>query len=282
MSQPQELDQQSLEVEIRRLKENLEPFLIRSHYKEAFEEIVRQHGEIPYSSYKIPRDIFLKEAIGYTNSQIIVDRFVKKSHFRYDYYRDELKQALKQLDFRPEKKIVHLDLGCGPGLFSWVMQDYFMRDYIEEYGMIDSGLKLIGYDHAPNMIKLAHLFRDHLPMEFNLKGYSDVADIISSENFSNCDVIVTLGYVLIQTKGNLNAMNNFSEIVQSLLKPSNSCILIAVDAYRKKEYRESFLKACDQLRKALNKRGVNLVGKPITRSTGEDKGSRMYARLTPK
>ena len=226
--------------------------LIRNHYEEVFEEIVRQHGEgEDPPSFEIDADCTLHRAIGYTKQFVFEYR-------RYGHYTSVLYQALPQLDFRPaDKPIVHLDLGCGPGVFSWAVRDHM----IEKYGMKDSDLIMIGYDHAPNMIKLAHLFRDHLPIEFNLKGYSDVADIISSENFSDCDVIVTLGYVLIQTEGDPDARKDFAEIVQSLLKSSNSCILIASDSHSPNypENRQIFGEACNQLETALRERRMNLT-----------------------
>ena len=278
--------------------------LIREHCREAFNKIEVQHGIEHRKDPIIPPDISLKQVIGYTRSHIIEN---ETEHFRYDRYWKALEVALKQSNFRSGRKNVHLDLGCGPGLFSWVMRDYILfrqaplLKLLLKYNTKDrSGTAIdkvmnatdtvmIGYDYAEKMIELAGLFQSRLRKQllvedYNLEGYSKVGDIkerLNSEDFSNCDVIVTFGYVLVQTKDNLEAMNNFADIIACLF-PFNSCILIAVDAYRRQRDRKSFLNACVRLREVLNKRGVNLDGKPITHFRGEDRGSRMYARLTPE
>ncbi len=257
--------------------------LIKDHYIDAFEEIRDLRGE-KYSDHIIGPHITLEEAIGYTKLYVIKDKYGKENDYRYCRYQDGLDEVLEQPDFSPtNKKIVNLDLGCGPGVFSWAVRDHM----IEKYGMIDSGLKLIGYDHAPSMIELAGLFRDHLPMGFNLEGYSEVDDIkeaLRSKDFSNCDVIVTFGYVLVQTGGDPKArdapktMKNFAKIIESLLSRSGSCILIAVDSHSKNRWKH-FRKACGLLKVALE--GLNVKYDKYNLFADKSR-SNMYARLTPK
>ena len=69
-------------------------------------------------------DVSLQGAIGYTSKYIVESG---EEHYRYDYYRYILNTALNFFGIHRSKyKIFHLDLGCGPGLFSWVVQDYLL------------------------------------------------------------------------------------------------------------------------------------------------------------
>ena len=253
--------------------------LIRNHYREAFKEIVRQHGEGEEDApYKINADCYLPRAIGYTQKYVIGDKYR-----RYERCARVLVQALAQLDFRSaDKPIVHLDLGCGPGVFSWVVRDYLVEQCDKE----DNEIMLLGYDHAPNMIKLAGLFCEHLPKEldYNLVGFSGDSDIDIDklqkvlrpiDFISNRDVIVTFGYVLVQTEGNDKAMKNFAKIIESLLSPSGSCILLAVDAHKTRWVDSPWIfhEACNQLKAALDKCGLHLTEQQFGTSL-------MYARLS--
>jgi len=155
------------------------------------------------------------------------------------------------------RQIVNLDLGCGPGLFSWVVWDYFQKSEKN-----DSCIRLVGYDYAKNMIRLANLFKEYLPMEFNLDGYSEVNEIksvLKSADFSGCDVIVTFGHVLVQTKGKHDAVSDFCNIICSLF-PANCCVLVAVDAISRPL---AFRDAWKNLRTALQENGVNMESEKL-------------------
>ena len=242
---------------------------IRKHYINSFNQISNKFGELP-CSHIIPENVSLREAIGYTR-EFIVESDVK--HFRYDYYRKKIDNALSRFGIDQAKKTIHLDLGCGPGLFSWVVQDFMLKNY----GKIPGDLEFIGYDHAQNMIRLAKLFQEYLPVEYKFDGYYEIDDIrnmLKSRNLSDCDCIVTFGHVLIQIKDNLAALQDFVEIIQSLF-PVNSCILVAVDAYAFEDRRQNFRDVCKALLAALTGTGINVNSKPIG-----NRGSTMYARLS--
>lgn len=232
--------------------------LIRNYYEEAFNSIKSKYGEQP-SSHVIPANISLEEAIGYTRRYVIESLF-KTRHYRYGRYRNALDKVLKErLHFSPtNRRVVNLDLGCGPGLFSWVVRDYML----EKYGRSDDDIRLIGYDYAKNMIRLANLFKEYLPMEFNLDGYSEVNEIksvLKSADFSGCDVIVTFGHVLVQTKGKHDAVSDFCNIICSLF-PANCCVLVAVDAISRPL---AFRDAWKNLRTALQENGVNMESEKL-------------------
>ena len=243
---------------------------IREHYIESFNRISSEFGGEP-CSHIIPRTVSLKQAIGYTSEFIVKPG---EEYFRYDYYKKKFRDAITRLGFIPaENKINHLDLGCGPGLFSWVVQDFMLKNYGKKSG----DLEFIGYDHAQNMIRLAKLFQEYLPVEYKFDGYYEIDDIrnmLKSRNLSDCDCIVTFGHVLIQIKDNLAALQDFVEIIQSLF-PVNSCILVAVDAYAFKDRRQNFRDVCKALLAALTGTGINVNSKPIG-----NRGSTMYARLS--
>lgn len=248
---------------------------IKNHYIEGFNKISDKYGEV-FCGYEIPEDISLEQAIGYTNEYIIKSK--PNKHFRYDYYRKILAKAVSELDFNPaNNRIIHLDLGCGPGLFSWVVQDYMLLGLEKNH----SDLDLIGYDHAKNMIRLASLFqghlRKHLPVEYNLGGYFKIVKIqnmLKSRDFSDCDILITFGHVLIQVKDDPEALQNFVGIIKNLF-PSRSCILVAVDAYKHENRRRDFYTACTELQSAIVGVGVNVKDKRRGRAY-----SWMYARLS--
>lgn len=249
--------------------------LIRDCYIKSFNEIEGKiegrYGTSISRNHIIPKNASIEEVIGYTR------RFIVESgeeHFRYDYYRDILAKALTRFRFNATKnKIAHLDLGCGPGLFSWVVQDYLLSKYKMKPGNID----LIGYDHAKKMIRLAKLFKEYLPVEYNFEGYFEldkILNLLESRDFSDYDCIITFGHVLIQVGDNTEALQDFVELVQNLF-PSNSCILLAVDAYANETKRQDFRSACKKLMVALSNAGVAVNNK----RTGPER-SYMCARLS--
>ena len=242
---------------------------IREYYIQSFRQIKRKFGELPCSHF-IPENISLQQAIGYTR-EFIVESDVE--HFRYDYYRKKIGNALTMFGIEQAKKTIHLDLGCGPGLFSWVIQDYMHKHYRKNPG----DLEFIGYDHAQEMIHLANLFQEYLPVNFKFDGYfkvDEIRNMLNSRNFSDCSCIVTLGYVLIQVKYNREALQDFVQIIQDLF-PAKSCILVAVDAYSSESRRQDFRDTCKELLAAVTDAGINAKPKPIGNF-----GSTMYARLS--
>ena len=243
---------------------------IREHYINSFNQIRNKFGELP-CNHLISENVSLKKAIGYTR-QFIVES--DQEHFRYDYYKRKIGEAITRLGLNPvENKITHLDLGCGPGLFSWVVRDCLRSRYKKN----PDDIELIGYDYAENMIHLANLFHEYLPVEYNFDGYFEferIRNMLKSRDFSDCDNIITFGHVLIQIKDNLEAQREFVEIIQNLF-PVNSCILVAVDAYAYEDRRQDFRHACKTLLDALTGAGIDVKSKPIG-----SRGSTMYASLS--
>ena len=83
------------------------------------------------------------------------------------------------------------------------------------------------------MIQLAHLFLGRLSVPYEFHGYSDLTEIskaLADEDFSNCDVVVTFGYALVQVRGNPTALGDFATLIACVF-PSHSCIMAAADAH---------------------------------------------------
>ena len=244
--------------------------LIEHHINNVFSELAKKH----FGRYvdiniteEIPTDISFEDAMRYTFRFIAPDTSSKKPNYRYDRYTKYLTSTLHRFHHhfnRENKRIMHLDLGCGPGLFSWVVWDYA----IKKYGKKPGDIELIGYDHAENMIRLAHLFRDRFRgrlLEYNFEGYYEldkIQNILESKDLSGYVCIITFGYVLVQTEGDREAMQNFVDIIR-LLFPVNSCILMAVDAFKGlfkgEDPRQKFGNACEELWDSLSKTGINVI-----------------------
>ena len=160
---------------------------IRDNYESAFDAIAQHCGQEPSPAQIGPHDS-LQKMIGYTR-QFVVEQTTP--HFRYQYYHDALSLAITRLRFGPaNRRVVHLDIGCGPGVFSWVIYDHMASQVTRDPSQVD----YYGYDHSAAMIQLAHLFLERFPVQYEFHGFSDLVEIsraLADEDFSNCDVVVT-------------------------------------------------------------------------------------------
>ena len=226
---------------------------IRDNYKSAFNTIRQHYGEEPSTAQIGPADS-LRKTIGYTR-QFVVEH--TQRHFRYRYYEDALCYACKELRFDPaDRRVVHLDIGCGPGVFSWVMYDHQASRAARDPGQVD----YYGYDHSAAMIMLAHLFLERFPDQYEFHGFSDlgkIATALARQDFSRCDVVVTFGYALVQVRDNPAALDDFATLI-AFLFPSHSCIMVAADAHNNLAMRTAFDGQCDALKTALGTAGVAL------------------------
>ena len=169
-------------------------------------------------------------------------------------------------------QVVHLDIGCGPGVFCWVMHDHMASRKPHR----PDSVVYYGYDHCANMIGLAHLFLDGLHAQYDFHDYSDLAQIwtaLVEQDVSNRDVVVTFGYALVQVQEDPAALEEFSDLIHCLF-PSRSCIVVAADAHYNGKVRNAFDRQCRELETALNEFGIGLEDRvsPV-------KGSIMFARL---
>ena len=242
---------------------------IKDHYVPTFNAIALRYCEEPSTAQIGPGDS-LRKTIGYTRQYVVEHT---QPHFRYKYYHDALSCAFTRLGFDlADRRVVHLDVGCGPGVFSWVMYDHVASQETQGPGQVD----YYGYDHSPAMIRLADLFAGAFPVQYEFHGFSDLADIsmaLADRDFSDCDVVVTFGYALVQVRDNPTALGDFATLIACVF-PSHSCILVAADAHNDRATRDAFDDQCDALRTALNEVGVALEDRESTAQ-----GSGMFARL---
>ena len=227
-----------------------------------------KYGEKSSTAQIGPNDS-LKKAIGYTRAFVVEQ---STPHFRYDYYRDTLSRALRPPRFDPGgSPVVHLDIGCGPGVFSWVMRDHM----VSNGNLRRSPVVYYGYDHCAAMIRLAQLFQKGFRPRHDFRGYSEFDEMVSAlrqQDFSDCDVVVTFGYALVQVRGDPSALKTFAALIRRMF-PSRSCIVVAADAYSG-SMRQTFDLQCTELEAALDRSGVGLEDRVSTHMR-----SIMYARL---
>ena len=245
---------------------------IRDQYRQAFAAIRDSYGE-EGSGWEIDSNVSLKQAIGYTGQYVVGH---ERQHFRYDYYHDVMCRVMRDLRYDPvNRKILCMDLGCGPGLFSWVVQDYMVSRSVRK-----GDIEIIGYDHAENMVRLSKKFHDCFrrgrAARYDWHGSFKIGRlkrVLGSRDFSGHDIIVTLGHVLIQVKDNAHALRDFSGIIRSL-SPFGSCIVVAADAYFSHDRRRAFRDSCAILWYALREAGMNVKPRQLS-----DARSCMCARL---
>ena len=243
---------------------------IKDNYIPALKSIAQTNGERPATAQIGPQDS-LQETIWYTREYVVENT---TEHFRYDYYQNALSIALTQLHFDPGgRRVVHLDIACGAGVFSWVVHDHMAAADTLDPDQVD----YYGYDHCPAMIDLADLFLERFPDRYEFHGFSNRAELsrtLAEEDFSNCDVVVTFGYALLQVRDNPNALVDFATVIGCVF-PSRSCIVVAADAHNDIATRAAFRKQCGALETALNEAGVVLENRQFA-----GRGSVMFAHLT--
>ena len=226
---------------------------IRDKYREVIVALARKHGAVA-SGFEIPRDASLAQCIGYAR-RFVVGGAHDEPHYRYDRYMRVLQSTYRQHPIHADK-VVHIDIGSGPGLFTWVVKDYLRNN-------LDVRSDLCGYDHAIHMVGLANTIWNLLEEDAIYSCHDDICELISNVEAvadDRCHMLVTLGHVLVQTVDDDSAVGNFARIVATCARIAN-CLLVAVDA-QTGDRPEGFRRACDQLSAALDRRGLTF-GIPV-------------------
>ena len=145
---------------------------IREKYRKVIRDLLEEYRSrvVENPGYKIDSRSSFGTCLGYTKKYIYTGR----AHYRYDAYHKSVAQLTSC--FRPrgsDKRIIHLDIGSGPGLFSWVVYDYFTHDQQYKTNFID----LYCYDAAPSMKRLAkkiwEKFRAPKSLDYRLNDRED-------------------------------------------------------------------------------------------------------------
>ena len=116
------------EVPKRMVGENEQTALVKDYYREAIRQVMKAKGDSPLKDrpdYELPPDAGITEVLQYTDS------FVAGTHDTVDHYR--YNRYVETLNLLTPSKVrqVHVDIGCGVGLFSWAFLDWATANGIE-------------------------------------------------------------------------------------------------------------------------------------------------------
>lgn len=223
--------------------------LIRDHYISAIDRMASRFGR-ESGDHVIPRDATLPRCIDY--AACYLDEIDDDEHYRYNRYMLALTELLTHYgDHRRTPRIVHVDVGCGPGVFSWVVHDYFS---VKERG---TEIELRAYDSSSEMVRLAGLIWREFDTSVYLDATSDVGELTSRimQGGPPADVIVSFGHVLAQTSDQKDAIDSFADILSTVRLNSN--LVVAVGAQRDPAI-QRFHRSIDRLTNALVRDGIKV------------------------
>ena len=227
---------------------------IRDKYREIIQVLAKEHKATD-SSHIISQNATRIQCIGYADHHIVAAQY-ERPHYRYDRYRRAL---ASELHLHPVRggTVIHVDVGCGPGLFTWVVRDFFRK-------IPNIYIKFYGYDHAPNMARFAIYLWKRFEEDTDYLCYHNLPELLNSleeECATNSHVIITFGHVLVQTVDNARALAEFARIIAKCARLAN-CLVIAVDAQtgdRPKDFRRSL----GSLKTFLENRGLTIEVPPV-------------------
>ena len=223
---------------------------IQDQYIGAIRRMESRFGRDPGGPV-IPKEATLKRCIDYAARYLYEGD--TEPDYRYKRYMQALESLIGIYDvYRKTTTIVHMDIGCGPGLFSWVVHDYFKH---REPKM---AIKLHAYDHSPEMVRLAGLLWGKFETGIGLDTTSDLDALISRVLISRitqggppADMIVSFGHVLAQASSQKNAIAVFADTLSRIRL--NSSLVVAVDA---KSADQNFRLSIGRLVKVLADHGL--------------------------
>ena len=198
----------------------------------------------------IPRNATLPRCIDYA-ARYLYEQDTQK-HYRYRRYMRALRDLLRRYrDHRKTSRIVHVDVGCGPGVFSWVVHDYFRLQELA------TDIELYAYDSSPEMVRLAGLIWSEFETNVCLSATSDLCELISqiTQSGSPADVIVSFGHVLVQASDQEDAIDGFADILSVIRLNSN--LIVAIDAQLDPEA-QTFHRSVESLSRRLTARGLEV------------------------
>ena len=146
------------------------------------------------------------------------------SQYRYDKYEQSLENLLELYGAcRKISKIVHVYVGCGPGLFSWVVHDYF------KHWKSEMKIKWHAYDHCRAMFRLAKWLWCEFETSIHLGLTSDQDELIFQVMRSgpSADAILIFRHTLVRTSDQEDPVNSFAKILRYIWLASN--LVVAID-----------------------------------------------------
>ena len=185
--------------------------------------------------YEVQPDATMAEVARYTD-WYIAGRGDTQPHYRFNRYYYVIKYTASSVNYRVNysSRVVHIDIGCGPGLFAWALLDWARENHIE-YSRID----LYGYDQSKQMVELARQMRDRLRVEVGdypmLYYHYDLDSLLENLEVRydrGADCIVTLGHVLAgnQESSDLDEYTRIVDQIVKLQNPSKQTTVLVSDA----------------------------------------------------
>ena len=235
------------------------------------EESVRQ------PEYEIPDKATFETVVQYTEWFIAGGESRgnthNRRHYRYDRYLTAL-NASGLSSRMTHRRMVHVDIGCGPGLFSWAFLDWAREQQISY-----SNIALYGYDHSEQMVALAHQICGKLRVAVG--GYPRFSYSHDRDDFlaklgvphdGREDYVITLGHVLAGNQEYRDILE-FVFIIEHVmrLQPSSKPLTVIVCDAVSERYRRYFEQGWDKLLQALRERGLMCNEVPTGTYTSSDR-----------
>ena len=186
--------------------------------------------------HRLPSDAGLEMVLQYTD-WFVAGTGDTEEHFRYSRYSQTLRHLAPST-----RRQVHVDIGCGAGLFSWVFLDGAVAQNVSL-----ERVRLFGLDRNRASLALAKRIREKLLAKvpsYPKLNYYRKPEILSRElrkrQIKGSDYVITFGHVLVQSHSP-KEIQQFSEIIETvveILERGCSCTLVAVDARREEERRQ--------------------------------------------
>ena len=133
--------------------------LVRDCYERAIHDVMTDcEVKLSERDHNIPADATFEHVLQYTEWHIGYlnrkQRYPNNAvqHYRYNRYRSLLERLAIC-----EGQQVHIDIGCGAGVFSWAFLDWLTGHFIPH-----SSVTLYGYDHSQEMIRLSYMLKGRI------------------------------------------------------------------------------------------------------------------------
>lgn len=221
---------------------------IRKRYVQVVEAIAKREGvRNAHANFRLSAKATRQQCIRYALKYVVRHT---TPHYRYDLYECSLRWALRasasQIDL--QSPILHLDLGCGPGLFTWVVQDYFLGK--------SPTVRFFGYDHSSEMIRFAEEIWPEVCEGVPASWHHDPDDMLSNVLFDGprhqCS-LATFGHALAQTHNQEDTIGRFAQIISQFLQAN--CLVVAVDALNATK---CFQLGCEGLEASLRQENLHI------------------------
>lgn len=204
---------------------------LRDRYVRICDRFVEDIGS-DIVDYEIPMDATLKQCVFYCRKHIVNER----NHYRFERYTQMVDHYFNEhLDWSGGERrplIVHVDLGTGPGIFSWVVYDYVQQIWSPKG---QPRLVQFGYDRCSAMVELAERFwtefglSDGAQFFDSRKALKRAVDTVDGDAY----LLITFGHVLIQSHNldDSSVIDRFARLCNRLARERNAADVLAVDAF---------------------------------------------------